>query len=117
MFAVPDHDILTDPQAQAHRQAYNAAFEELGLSWHWDPITYACLPASGREGLRAYLEQEHPHLLRAYEADFLIDAIETAKRRCHEAMTRRQAARVAATAQALARTPRPEAAGQSAPCG
>jgi len=93
MFAVSEHDILNDPATEAHRQAYNAAFEELGLSWHWDPVTYACLPSQGPEGLRAYLEKEHAHLLRAYEADFLVNAIETAKRRCHEVMVRNQAGR------------------------
>lgn len=36
-------------------QAYNLAFEELGLNWH---------------------------LLRAYDADFLVAAIEQAKSRC-----------------------------------
>ena len=86
MITYRDNDILNDAADESHRQAYNAAFEELGLSWHWDPITYACLPARGRDGLRAYLQKEQAHLLRAYEADFLINAIETAKARCHEVM-------------------------------
>ena len=29
-----------------------------------------------RASLRAYLEHERPHLLRAYDADFLVDAVE-----------------------------------------
>ena len=83
-----DHALFGDQQqaSEAHRQAYNAAFEELGLNWHWDRVTFACLPGAGRDGLRRYSEQEHPHLLRAYEADFLVEAIETAKRRCYEVM-------------------------------
>jgi hypothetical protein len=93
MFAVPERDILDNADTEAHRQAYNAAFEELGLSWHWDPVTYACLPAQGPDGLRAYLQKEHAHLLRAYEADFLVNAIETAKSRCYEVMTRNRANR------------------------
>jgi hypothetical protein len=93
MFAASEQDILNNPETEAHRQSYNAAFEELGLSWHWDPVTYACLPAQGADGLRAYLEKEHAHLLRAYEADFLVNAIETAKRRCYEVMVRNQAGR------------------------
>ena len=92
MFAVTEQDTIDAPEAQAHRQAYNAAFEELGLSWHWDAATYAALPASGPEGLRVYMEKEHAHLLRAYEADFLINAIETAKRRCYEAASHSHAA-------------------------
>ena len=88
MLDVQDNDILDDHAIESHRQAYNAAFEELGLNWHWDPVTYACLPAAGREGLRAYLEKEQSHLLRAYEVDFLVNAIETAKARCHQVMVR-----------------------------
>jgi len=57
--------------------AYTVALEELGLSWQWDPATYG----AGREGLRAYLEKEQPHLLRAYEADFLLAAVEATRQR------------------------------------
>ena len=88
-----DQALFGDQQqaSEAHRQAYNAAFEELGLNWHWDRVTFACLPGAGREGLRRYIEQEHPHLLRAYEADFLVEAVETAKRRCYEVMVNNRA--------------------------
>jgi hypothetical protein len=74
--------------AEAHRHAYNAAFEELGLTWYWDAATYARLQAHGRDGVRVYLESEQSHLLRAYEADFLVDAIETTQARCHASMAR-----------------------------
>jgi len=77
------HDLVTDdPTTDAHRHAYNAAFDELGLNWHWDAGTYAWVRSRGRDGLRTYLEREHAHLLRAYEADFLVNAIESAKARC-----------------------------------
>jgi hypothetical protein len=56
---------------------YNLACHELDLSWQWDPATYG----SGREGLRAYLQKEQPHLLRAYDADFLVEAVEATKAR------------------------------------
>ncbi len=86
MLETHDHHIET-PTEEAHRQAYNAAFDELGLNWQWDPATYARLPGSDRERVRAYLQQEQPHLLRAYEPDFLADAIENAKERCYRVMT------------------------------
>lgn len=55
-------------QHQAQPQArYALAFEELNLDWQWD----------GSEPLRAYIEREHPHLLRMYDADFLVSAIES----------------------------------------
>ncbi|OOG42963.1 hypothetical protein [Polaromonas sp. A23] len=68
------------------RHAYNAAFEELGLSWHWDTATFARLQTEGRDAVRNYLENEQSHLLRAYEADFLVDAIEAARARCQASM-------------------------------
>jgi hypothetical protein len=80
----------TDRADQA-RHAYNAAFEELGLSWHWDSATYARLQADGRDAVRTYLETEQSHLLRAYEADFLVEAIEAARARCHASMTSNRA--------------------------
>jgi hypothetical protein len=72
-----------DTTSEAHRHAYNAAFQELDLPWHWDERTFARLQPSGRAGVRAWVEQEQPHLLRAYAPDFLVDAIEDTKARCH----------------------------------
>ena len=65
------------------RSAYNAAFYELGLRWHWDDSTYdqLCRLPCERARLHRYLEQAQPHLLRAYDADFLTDAILQAKQR------------------------------------
>lgn len=65
---------------EAQRNAYNAAFEELDLSWHWDAATYERLLGHGC-GVRRYLETERPHLLRAYDPDFLVAAVEAAKAR------------------------------------
>jgi predicted heme/steroid binding protein len=78
-----------DEEAEIHRNAYNAAFYELGLSWYWDIDTHQALQihAGEREQIRAYLAKQQSHLLKAYDADFLIDAIQKTKMRCHEAMT------------------------------
>jgi hypothetical protein len=76
-------------QADAHRNAYNAAFHELGLSFHWDREAYQnVLCQDGeRECLRRYLQQHQPHLLKAYDADFLVDAICAAKVRRYDIMS------------------------------
>jgi hypothetical protein len=58
-------------QHTAAREEYVLAFTELGLDWHWD----------GSEPVRAYIEREHPHLLRVYDADFLVNAIESVRAR------------------------------------
>jgi hypothetical protein len=83
---------IADLSDEADRQAYNAAFEDLGLNWQWDQETFSALPR-GRDGVRTYLQQEQPHLLRAYDADFLADAIEAARARHDLTAPRFQAGR------------------------
>jgi hypothetical protein len=101
MYAAHQNDRIDDQHAEAQRLAYNAAFDELGLSWSWDASTYAALPAGARQRVLAYLEREHPHLLRAYDADFLVQAVESTKERCFAALmdSRAQAAGAASARQ------------------
>jgi hypothetical protein len=75
----------TNPAQEAERNAYNAAFYELGLRWHWDAATFAALQAHSSPGERIlhYIQTQHPHLLRAYDAQFLVQVIE-AKKTCFE---------------------------------
>ncbi|VVE59618.1 hypothetical protein PTE30175_05543 [Pandoraea terrae] len=95
------------PVADAHLHAYNNAFVELGLEWHWDNVTYqtllrktgnedlamAYLEGQSPQALRraelliigAYLDHHQPHLLRAYEPEFLCDLIYCTKSRCYDA--------------------------------
>lgn len=77
---IHDEDLV-----DAHRHAYNGAFYELGLRWHWDETVYrAVLSADDeRERLSAYLASHQSHLLKAYDAQFLVDAILAAKERCY----------------------------------
>jgi hypothetical protein len=74
-----------------HRSAYNAAFYELGLKWHWDAEAYqAILPdAKEKDHIQAYLETHQGHLLTAYDPGFLADAIQAAKERCYDALVTR----------------------------
>jgi hypothetical protein len=73
---------------EMERNGYNVAFCELGLEWYWDAQTYAELRSIPEEKnrLRVYLETHQPHLLRAYDADFLVDAIQGVRTRFHKAM-------------------------------
>jgi len=69
-------------EAEVRRNAYNAAFYELGLGWFWEAGCHQAGPAGERACVREYLAQHQPHLLTAYDADFLVDAILAAKERC-----------------------------------
>lgn len=82
------HKLRCPSDAEIDLSAYNAAFYELGLRWHWDDATYEqlCSQPCERSRLRHYLEQAQPHLLRAYDADFLADAILQAKQRRQAAL-------------------------------
>ncbi|CAG4890257.1 hypothetical protein [Paraburkholderia saeva] len=57
--------------------AYNTAFAELGLRFRWDAQTLESLASIDGEQARivAYIEANHPHLLNAYSAAFLSEAI------------------------------------------
>jgi len=55
--------------------AYNAAFYELGFRWFWDRETYRELfsrNAPAAENIHHYLRTRQPHLLKAYDAAFLV---------------------------------------------
>ena len=77
-------------ETEVERSAFNAAFYELGLPWHWDGATYERLAAEPceRERVRRYIAQAQSHLLSAYDADFLADAVLQAKGRCLRALER-----------------------------
>ncbi|HZQ63566.1 MAG TPA: hypothetical protein VFC24_19560 [Casimicrobiaceae bacterium] len=63
------------------RDAFNHAFRELGLRWHWDAATFQELKAITDDGerIRTYMETHAPHLLKAYDAQFLANAVGAVK--------------------------------------
>ena len=64
---------------ELERNAYNAAFYELGLRWHWDSATFDELMRQGSseaERIHRYLSAHQPHLQKAYDAGFLLDLIQ-----------------------------------------
>ncbi|NPT59806.1 HAD family hydrolase [Paraburkholderia elongata] len=71
------HETEHDQDMQAQLCAYNTAFAELGLRFRWDERTLASLATidGERERIAAYLEAHHAHLLKAYSAEFLSQAI------------------------------------------
>ena len=73
---------------EVERNGYNLAFGELGLEWYWDAKSYAELQTIPEDGLkkgervRSYLQTHQPHLLRAYDVEFLVNAIEIVRTQC-----------------------------------
>lgn len=55
-----------------HTTPTYTADDELDLGREWD----AAGADASREALLAWLQKERPHLLRAYDADFLVNAVE-----------------------------------------
>ena len=63
------------------RNAYNAAFDELELDWHWGVSQFRELQhyADERSRMHAYLSSQQPHLLKVYDVEFFVDAVREAK--------------------------------------
>ena len=87
MSNVPSLQGFASDAEEVERNAYNAAFHALGLRWYWDADTYSELQsiADARERVRMYLRTRQTHLLAAYDADFLVNAIEAKKADCRQA--------------------------------
>jgi hypothetical protein len=70
-------DSAHDAEVEAQLCAYNSTFDELGLRFRWDASTLALVARiDGEEAqIAAYIEAHHPHLLKAYSAGFLSQAI------------------------------------------
>lgn len=67
----------------AELEAYNFAFSELELPWHWDATTFRQLlsVAPDQDVVGAYVERSQSHLLRVYEKAFLRDLVHSARDR------------------------------------
>jgi len=76
-----------DREVQAQLCAYNSAFEELDLMFRWDTDTYRSLASADSDygRIAQYIETHCPHLLKAYSADFLCQAIVDKKNAAMEA--------------------------------
>ena len=57
---------LAETERDGHRVAFNHAFAEFGMNWHWTPDEYRTLLgiAGGKERMRHYTARYAPHLLQ-----------------------------------------------------
>jgi HAD superfamily hydrolase (TIGR01509 family) len=79
---------LADTERDGHRLAFNRAFAEAGLGWHWDVALYGQLLAvtGGKERMRFYLEQYRPDFRVPNDIDALIARLHIAKTQHYIAM-------------------------------
>jgi HAD superfamily hydrolase (TIGR01509 family) len=79
---------LADTERDGHRVAFNRAFEEAGLDWHWDVARYGSLlrVTGGKERIRQYLSEDWPELLRAQDIEQRIRVLHAAKTRHYVAL-------------------------------
>lgn len=72
---------LANTERDGHRPAFNAAFAEVGLSWHWDESFYGTLLpiCGGLERLRFYADNFDPTVRARADFDELMDRVHEIK--------------------------------------
>jgi HAD superfamily hydrolase (TIGR01509 family) len=73
-----------------HRRAFNKAFADAGLDWHWDVALYDQLlaVAGGKERIKFYLDDFLPGFAKPAEYDGFVKQLHAAKTRHYTAMVR-----------------------------
>jgi HAD superfamily hydrolase (TIGR01509 family) len=79
---------LADTERDGHRPAFNKAFEEAGLDWHWDAGLYGKLLAvtGGKERIRYFVENFLPGYIVPADFDALVADLHKAKTRYYTTM-------------------------------
>jgi HAD superfamily hydrolase (TIGR01509 family) len=74
---------LADTERDGHRPAFNAAFQESGLDWHWDVPLYGELltVTGGKERIRHYVDRFCPDAAKAADFAARVLALHQAKTR------------------------------------
>ncbi|WP_226448338.1 HAD family hydrolase [Ferribacterium limneticum] len=74
---------LADTERDGHRPAFNHAFADLGLDWHWDESLYGELLTitGGKERMRHYAERHAPDIAARPGFDALVRDLHAAKTR------------------------------------
>ncbi len=77
---------LANTERDGHRPAFNAAFAELGLSWHWDEAFYGTLldVAGGKERIVHYAKEHDPVTYARPDFDDLVQRIHDIKTRNYQ---------------------------------
>ncbi len=72
---------LADTERNGHRVAFNLAFDDAGLGWHWSPELYGKLLAvtGGKERIRFYLEKFNLEFTKPDDFDGFVASLHAAK--------------------------------------
>ncbi|PSR16465.1 phosphatase [filamentous cyanobacterium CCP3] len=79
---------LAETERDGHRVAFNQAFQEFDLSWHWPVGLYGQLlrVAGGKERIRHYIDRYQPTFQHQTDTDELVVALHQAKARHFQAL-------------------------------
>lgn len=79
---------LADTERDGHRVAFNLAFADAGLGWHWDVETYGRLLSvtGGKERIRHFAENRQKDFKRFSDLDGLIRSLHETKTRHYLAL-------------------------------
>lgn len=77
---------LANTERDGHRPTFNAAFEEVGLDWHWGEKFYGTLlhVTGGKERIRHYAETYDPKTLARPDFEQLLQRIHELKSRNYQ---------------------------------
>lgn len=94
---------LAETERDGHRVAFNRAFEDAGLPWHWDVSTYGELlkVTGGKERLRHWWRRLDPAAAAAPDAAARIAQLHAAKNAHYAALVQRGAVALRPGVQAL----------------
>lgn len=83
---------LADTERDGRRVAFNAAFREFGLDWHWDAAQYGelILVAGGKERLRHWITHHAPEFAVGRDVERWVADLHAAKTRCFKEMLARR---------------------------
>lgn len=76
---------LADTERDGHRPAFNQAFKEAGLDWHWDVALYGELltVTGGKERINFYVERYQPELKQDINFPKLVASLHREKTRIY----------------------------------
>jgi HAD superfamily hydrolase (TIGR01509 family) len=74
---------LADTERDGHRPAFNQAFKDAGLDWHWDVALYGKLLAvtGGKERMKHYIDHYRPDYRKPDDFDELVASLHLTKTR------------------------------------